>query len=330
MKRASSGFTIIELLIVVAIIGIIASIVVVSYQSVRQQANETTVKTHLADAKSKLDRIRSDTGVYPASLDGTGVTEPDQITYTYYYGSTTNLFCLQGVSDGFSSEIWYVSSLNNDPVKASCPAPEYDSSLVGWWPLNGTAVSLVDGRSGTVSGATVAAGQNQNSTAYSFDGVNDYIEVDPQPASPTEFTVSAWVKGGPGPSAADGVGYIFHRGISQTQGSSFFWVGASTAYGGNVSGTGGPGTGFGVETNVWHLMTMTYDGSTVRFYIDGVFRASAAKTFTNQTTGTYMTIGGAAYAPAYRPFLGTIDDVRVYSKMLTAPEVQSLYDADAR
>jgi hypothetical protein len=48
---------------------------------------------------------------------------------------------------------------------------------VGWWPFSGNAIdSSGNGNNGTVNGATLTTDRNAvANSAYSFDGVNDYI-----------------------------------------------------------------------------------------------------------------------------------------------------------
>ena len=54
-----------------------------------------------------------------------------------------------------------------------------DQGLVGWWKFDGDATdSSGNGNDGTVNGATLTTDRHgQANEAYSFDGVNDYIEV---------------------------------------------------------------------------------------------------------------------------------------------------------
>jgi len=69
-RADAQGFTLIELMIVVAIIGILATIAIPSYQSSLIKARETVLRQDLFTLRELLDHHRADKGKYPPSLDG--------------------------------------------------------------------------------------------------------------------------------------------------------------------------------------------------------------------------------------------------------------------
>jgi general secretion pathway protein G len=69
-KGSDQGFTLIELMIVVSIIGILATIAVPSYQSSLMKARETVLRQDLVTIRESLDQHRADQGKYPSSLEG--------------------------------------------------------------------------------------------------------------------------------------------------------------------------------------------------------------------------------------------------------------------
>lgn len=66
--RADAGFTLVELMIVVAIIGILATIAVPSYHASLMKARETVLRQDLFTIREVLDQHRADQGKYPPSL----------------------------------------------------------------------------------------------------------------------------------------------------------------------------------------------------------------------------------------------------------------------
>lgn len=69
------GFTLLELMIVVSIIGILATLAVPSYQSSVVKAKEAALRQDLSTLRDVLDQHKADQGKYPPSLSalvGTG------------------------------------------------------------------------------------------------------------------------------------------------------------------------------------------------------------------------------------------------------------------
>lgn len=64
----AGGFTLIELMIVIAIIGILLSVAAPSYRSATVTANEAVLKKDLFTLRDVIDQYYSDHGKYPASL----------------------------------------------------------------------------------------------------------------------------------------------------------------------------------------------------------------------------------------------------------------------
>ncbi len=68
--ECEKGFTLVELMIVVSIVGILATIAAPSYQSSLVKAKETVLRQDLFTLRNLLDHHRADQGKYPPSLDG--------------------------------------------------------------------------------------------------------------------------------------------------------------------------------------------------------------------------------------------------------------------
>jgi general secretion pathway protein G len=67
--RRDRGFTLIELMVVVAIIGILVSMAVPTYRNIIERAKETALRQNLATIRDVIDQYYADKGKYPDSLE---------------------------------------------------------------------------------------------------------------------------------------------------------------------------------------------------------------------------------------------------------------------
>jgi two-component sensor histidine kinase len=83
-----------------------------------------------------------------------------------------------------------------------------------------------------------------------------------------------------------------------------------------------------ISTGEWHHVAMSYDDNTLSFYIDGSLEKSIAKNFTTHfLAGDSVMIGNSANTKNKRFFNGSIDDIEIYNRVLSAAEIKSLYEA---
>lgn len=66
-SKELNGFTIVELLVVIVVIGILAAITVVSYVGITKKANAAVLQSDLSNSASKLKMFYAENGIYPTA-----------------------------------------------------------------------------------------------------------------------------------------------------------------------------------------------------------------------------------------------------------------------
>ena len=88
MKTMQKGFTLIELMIVVAIIGILAAIAIPAYTDYTARAKVTEAVGALASAKTSVSEFFTSQGVMPSSADAAGINTAPAGDYVSAVGYT--------------------------------------------------------------------------------------------------------------------------------------------------------------------------------------------------------------------------------------------------
>jgi hypothetical protein len=73
--------------------------------------------------------------------------------------------------------------------------------------------------------------------------------------------------------------------------------------------------------NVWTHLAVTYDGQSLRLYVNGLLRHSRSASGSIRTSASPLRIGGNAVWGEY--FKGLIDEVRIYGRALSLAEIQT-------
>ncbi|MCP4759207.1 MAG: prepilin-type N-terminal cleavage/methylation domain-containing protein [Planctomycetes bacterium] len=83
IRRAARGFTLIEILIVVVILGILAAVIIPQFTNAADDASVSSARTQLQTMRSQIELYRSQQGNYPAAngagVDWTDLTGADYI-----------------------------------------------------------------------------------------------------------------------------------------------------------------------------------------------------------------------------------------------------------
>lgn len=235
-----------------------------------------------------------------------------------------------------------VTNLYQSSAKANVNASENSdltSGLVGLWSFNGADVSGTtaydrsgQGNNGTLTnGPTATAGKIGQ--ALDFDGNDDYVDLGSSKTyivTTAPFSVSFWMK-------ADVFDSTQKTPIYLKTDSTTSWVGFQITDGsyndfnfGNNSSSSFRFTYPSSPVNKWVYISITYNGSgfntigNYAAYVDGLPVSLNAG-------GTLGVIANTSYIGrdglAGRSWDGSLDEVRIYNRALSATEIWNLYQA---
>ena len=221
----------------------------------------------------------------------------------------------------------------NKTTSAAVAVTVNNTSLVGAYAFNeGTGTTTADtsgyGNNGTVSGASwTTAGKYGN--ALTFNGTSSLVVVNDAASLnlSTGMTLEAWVN----PTGLSNSGGNWVAAISKehkTAGNDISYAlyaaaGTNTppavhVYVNNVD-YGAAGGGL-IALNTWTFLAGTYDGATLRMYVNGILVGSSAVSGSISETSDPLKIGGDW---SNEMFKGTIDNVRINNKALTQAQIQA-------
>jgi prepilin-type N-terminal cleavage/methylation domain-containing protein len=115
----SSGFTLVEVLVIIAVIAILVTFTIIAVGDWRKSTAETEVKNDLTSLSGAMESARNFSTGYPLSIPNT-FTANSNVTVTYISG-TTATYCIQAVSKVVTSVTYHIdSSQNKDPQTGPC------------------------------------------------------------------------------------------------------------------------------------------------------------------------------------------------------------------
>ncbi|MBI2097444.1 MAG: hypothetical protein HYT46_00705, partial [Candidatus Vogelbacteria bacterium] len=247
---------------------------------------------------------------------------PAALTATSFFDDYDNLSYVDQSSlnnvvwDGASALIFTASAGSTGEID---PNGSFGSGLVALWHMNGNAQdSSGRGNHGSIVGNVncAASGSGKFNQGCSFDGAS-YIDLGKKISNFSQpFTIAGWVN----PSSTSGVREV----LSGGQLAQFFQLGGELRYRTNYSDSR---TNALINTGQWTHVAVSYDGSAIKLYVNGVLQLTDSRGALDgeQTTwiGAYHDAGTAA---AYW-WLGMLDEIAVWNRALTAADITALAQA---
>lgn len=320
------GFTIVELLIVIVVIGILAAISFVSYSAVSQKALVASLQSDLTNAISKIEvyKASSATDSYPLDSVTAGIVSSNGSTITYKYQSGARGYCVEASSSGL---LYSVTNLNTTPQSVSCTV----NGLAAWWKFNGDMNdSSGNGKNLTNNGATSTTGQNGAvNNAFSFNGAGNNATVANVMNMNNDFTISMWIKGSEISSwrwilnlnnygtANDG-GITFTTNAYKIRWSYGAWFTDALLVANTTT-----------DSVSWYHVAFGRSGGTLFSYLNGasagIFQNAASN---NINTSASLKLGQGPSGSDW--YGGSLDDVRIYNRALSTSEISSIYTSGAQ
>jgi len=205
------------------------------------------------------------------------------------------------------------------------------SGLVGWWRFNGNA----DDSSGYNNHGTVIGADYESSPmgqALSFDGLNDYVEVQSNPSLQL--------------SSKGTIEFLFNPGIGFGGHDAFILKGVATGTGGatdldygvnrhshdgSIKGWISDHSGLDIiytttktwTVGEWYHIAFTWSGDELKIYVNGVSDATPVSQTRNAYVSTDTATMGRIRGHWYN---GLIDDIRIWNVALSEGQLGKIYD----
>ncbi len=213
--------------------------------------------------------------------------------------------------------------LQASPAVRSQTCAPMPTGIVSWWAAEGSGADRFNRNNAVMVGdASFVAGKVGQ--AFSFDGSGDYAQAanpNSLPVGAAPRTVELWFKA----PATPGESGLFQYGTASyaqmfgliTSGNApgrLYFYGHSADLPANTV----------IQPDTWYHGAVTYDGTTVKIYINGQLENSAAMTLNTAVDTNGITIGHRAGGSFWT---GQIDEPTLYDRALTDAEIAAIYNA---
>lgn len=201
-------------------------------------------------------------------------------------------------------------------------------SLQVWLPLNGNLNNQGLNNISVTNNGAIVDNSGKIGKCYSFDGINDYIQIPTMVLDLSRVSICGWIKWGAfnswsrmfdfQNSASGSTGAI---GIANNGTTSTITVFGRTSSGGSLPDTN---IGLSAVANTWYHIALTLNNTTAKVYLNGTL----SKTFTLNSALGVMTLNnnylGKSGWSSDEFFQGSMNDFRIYNHCLSSKEIAEI------
>jgi len=345
------GFTIVELLVVIVIIGILASVIIVSYSNISDRATVSSLNADLSAAKKSLMlyQTQSSSSYFPTAINCVSPTSTticlqasNGATFSYNVNNLVNpaTFTLIATKGSLSYQISDSSATPTLTPVSNGLVLSLDASNLSSYSGTGTSWTDLSTKNNNGTFQSTPTYNTSNGGALEFNGAN-YVtfsnSADFWFLNTSPYTLEAWVKPTINPGLNSWTGIMNRESSTQTglrEGYNLFINGDG---GTNVSYTSerftagtnrsvsSPFISQTIAVNYWQHLVIVFDGSSSVLYRNNAVSGTNASVTGNIVNNTQiLTIGSRGTGSI---FTGIISVAKIYNRALSASEVAQNFNA---
>jgi len=232
------------------------------------------------------------------------------------------------------------------PTSASIQLSDINTGLIGYWKFDeGNGTTAIDS-SGNGNNGVLTNGPTYSSTvppthfsdpySLNFNGTSNYVDT---PANSLfnfgtgDFTLSTWVYPTNiaagyqiliGKDSNNARQWTFNIGVFGKSGFAngyvdFYQIPTATSVNSETT----------LIQNTWNLVTLTRAAGIDQIYVNGFASGSPVNDTTNDNLTNKIQFGEREYVGYPQNFYGSLDDVRIYNRALSAIEISALYNGNS-